>query len=1027
MFPRKLLLTALVAVIGIAGGTSASADSVHYVFRMPIKGVAGPALPASTTNPPNGAQYEWLDRSEACPPGEEGSNTWQEVFETSPTYRPTGQIRDHQDTCMVPLGIPVLSGPSSAYPGAGYSVSWNAVPVATRYELRLNDGTTEGTVYNGPNTTAPRVASKTVGQTDHLTARACDATRCGDWSNSLAVTVANPPAPNVSTVTAPAIVIAGNSIDVSWTPSASPGGYPLWYTLKGHKDGETATTLYSGSAYSFSVLNANPAGTTYSFSLEACDTYNCSAATAASTLVNPPAPAAAPTLTAPASVYPSKNFTVSWTAVSGATSYKLIQNDNTASPAYSGANTSDAFTAGTTVGASYKFQVQACNVTGCSGLSTTKTVTVAQPLAPAAPATLTAPATVVVGGSIPLSWTASSSPQGYTLRYEVQTSTGGASVDVYSGPSTTTSISNATAGATYTSQVRTCDTYGCSGWTQATTVVNPPAPTAAPTLTAPASVYPDVQFIVSWNAPANAENYELQRDGATVYNGASLARAFTISGGVGASDSFAVRACNVTGCSGWSAAKVVTVANPPAPATPATLNAPSTVIAGGNIPLSWSTSSSPGGYALHYEVVYNTGAGNVSVYSGPGTSATITNAGPAGVTYANYVRACDTYNCSGWKQADTAVQAPVPGVPGISGGGNVYPSKGFTISWSGVSGATSYQLFQSGSLVYDGAGTSKAFTAGGTVGAVYPYQVKACNATGCSGLSSQVNVTVVNPPAPSTPSSLSVPSQVAPGGSMSVSWGTSSDPNGYAFTYRLYGRVNSGSWTLHYNGTGRSTTVTAPSTAGVTYNWIIRACSAYGCSADRTGATAVQVPIPGAPTVSAPGTVVAGAQNPVSWSATSWTTDYHLHVWWDSSTATLYAGSATSYSHTATTTVGLVYTYRVKACNSTGCSGWSAPVSTTVVAPPVPATPTLTAPGGVSSGSAINVSWSAVSGTTYYQLLGDAGTTASTLRYQGTSRSYSISTAMNRRDSYYTVSVRACNSTGCSGWRSATITVFGTG
>jgi len=175
---------------------------------------------------------------------------------------------------------------------------------------------------------------------------------------------------------------------------------------------------------------------------------------------------------------------------------------------------------------------------------------------------------------------------------------------------------------------------------------------------------------------------------------------------------------------------------------------------------------------------------------------------------------------------------------------------------------------------------------------------------------------------------------VPPGGSMSISWGTSSDPEGYAFTYRLYGRLGtSGTWTLHNNSTARSDTVTAPTTTG-TYNWIVRACDAYNCSTDRTGSTTVQAAIP--------------------------------------------------------------------------------------------STPTLTV-ADTSAGQPINVSWSAVSGATSYELRGDAGTSASTLRYSGTGRSFSISTAMNRRDSSYTVSVRACNSNGCSGLRTQTVTVYGSG
>jgi len=946
MLARKFLIAALVAALGFSSAGVSADVPVHYVFQVPLKGVAQPASGSTTTPTTSGPQYAWVDQSQECPPGEEGSITWQEVFEVSPDYRSTGQTRDYQDTCMPPLGVPTLAGPASVDPGATYSVAWNAISTATHYQLGLNDGQSTSTVYDGASTSASSVASTTIGHVDQLWARACDATRCGDWSAPVSVTVIDPANPASPAVTAPATVVTGQNVTVSWTAVSSPGGYPVHYEMTGQTADGTQVTPYSGANLSATVVASAPAGSTYTFSVRACDTYGCSGWKSASTAVNPTVPTVPAFASTPSTVYPGAAYTVNWGAVAGATRYELSSwDDAVGNPVvvYKGSSTSFSTTAGTTVGQIQAYAVRACNVSGCSGFQPQQNVKVVNPPTPAAP-TISAQSTVIAGNSVTVSWGASSSPGGYALHYElVSNKDGGAASPVYNGPATSaTGVSSATpAGSTYGFGVRACDTYNCSGYTWTSTLVEVAAPTSAPTISATSSVYPGKTVAVSWTSVAGATSYDIEyfvngADQGLAYSGAATSLTTgAASGTVGTVYAYKARACNSTGCSGWSAGASSTVVDPPNPATPTTLNAPSSVIAGGNIALSWGGSSSPQGYTFHYEVVYNTGSGNVSVYSGTGTSATITNAGPSGATYNLYVRGCDTYGCSGWKQATTVVNPPAPATPSLSVPSSVYPSKGYTVSWGASTYASRYELYEGGvGTIYSGSATSLARTASGTVGDTDSYQIRACNVTGCSAYSATDTITVANPPAPSEPSSLSVPSTVAPGGSMSISWGTSSDPEGYAFTYRLYGRLGtSGTWTLHNNSTARSDTVTAPTTTG-TYNWIVRACDAYNCSTDRTGSTTVQAAIP--------------------------------------------------------------------------------------------STPTLTV-ADTSAGQPINVSWSAVSGATSYELRGDAGTSASTLRYSGTGRSFSISTAMNRRDSSYTVSVRACNSNGCSGLRTQTVTVYGSG
>ncbi len=91
-------------------------------------------------------------------------------------------------------------------------------------------------------------------------------------------------------------------------------------------------------------------------------------------------------------------------------------------------------------------------------------------------------------------------------------------------------------------------------------------------------------------------------------------------------------------------------------------------------------------------------------------------------------------------------ESAVPGPPTISGGSLVRDQgQSYTISWSSVSGATGYELWESANggafiRVYSGAGTSKLFT-NATAGE-YDYRAKACNASGCSLYSNNKHVDV---------------------------------------------------------------------------------------------------------------------------------------------------------------------------------------------------------------------------------------------------------------------------------------------
>lgn len=62
---------------------------------------------------------------------------------------------------------------------------------------------------------------------------------------------------------------------------------------------------------------------------------------------------------------------------------------------------------------------------------------------------------------------------------------------------------------------------------------------------------------------------------------------------------------------------------------------------------------------------------------------------------------------------------------------------------------------------------------------------------------------ITNDP-PTTPSSISVPSSIKGGSSVTISWGTSTDPNGDTVKYSLERSVNGGTYSVIYDGTAKS-------------------------------------------------------------------------------------------------------------------------------------------------------------------------------------------------------------------------------
>ena len=261
-------------------------------------------------------------------------------------------------------------------------------------------------------------------------------------------------------------------------------------------------------------------------------------------------------------------------------------------------------------------------------------------------------------------------------------------------------------------------------------------------------------------------------------------------------------------------------------------------------------------------------------------------------------------------------------------------------------------------------------------------------------------------------------------GTFVVTWkvdpGTRS-PSGYA---NLYERANGGSWVFVVNSTlATQHSRTISKSAAGTYEYYVQ-YGYYGQQVGRgsppwiqgsTSITTIVVSFPPPPpatpsTFTVPSSDSDGNYS-VSWSGVSTATYYTLQE-------KVGSGTWTTIQNTSATSKLLsgkgnnTYSYRVRACNSSGCSAYSVVKSTVVLLPPSTAPSTFTVPSLDNDGS-YSISWSSVSTATYYTLQEKVGSGTWTTIQNTSATSRLLSGKSNNTYSYQ---VRACNSGGCSAY-----------
>ncbi|MDP2714943.1 fibronectin type III domain-containing protein [Rheinheimera sp.] len=414
------------------------------------------------------------------------------------------------------------------------------------------------------------------------------------------------------------------------------------------------------------------------------------------------------------------------------------------------------------------------------------------------------------------------------------------------------------------------------------------------------------------------------------------------------------------------------------PIIPAIPNIPSVSVATNRANISWPVVTSSSSYKVS---ILNLSSSIYEEYQAASNSyaQTLTY----GSSYQVRIAACSSSGCSAYSVSKAF------SIPPTSTALNIGVSAGtsMTVNWNAVAGATSYKLQQKVNGTWQtekdiGTVTSKGFT--GNSGSHYSYRVRACNAGGCSGYSTEKGVTLI-PAAP-------VASLSTSGISMTVGWLAIAG----ATSYKLQQKVN-GTWQTEKDiGTVTSKGFTGSS--GSHYSYRVRACNAGGCSGYSTekGVTL----IPAAPVASLS---TSGMSMTVSWLAIAGATSYKLQQKVNGTWQTEKdIGTATSKGFTGSS--GSHYSYRIRACNAGGCSGYSTEKGVTFI-PAVPDASLST------SGMSMTVSWLAIAGATSYKLQQKVNGTWQTEKDIGTVTSKGFTGSSG---SHYSYRVRACNAGGCS-------------
>ena len=285
-------------------------------------------------------------------------------------------------------------------------------------------------------------------------------------------------------------------------------------------------------------------------------------------------------------------------------------------------------------------------------------------LPPGTPGNLRAGPSPTARGLYAVAWDAAAG----AAEYRLQSHTGdGTWTGAYTGPGLSAAFAPG-AGEAFAFRVRACNRLGCGGWSPTLAYAVPGRAPATPEPFSVPNMTMTGYYEIRWGASADAGWYVLEEGVDGAWSEVDLARTTATSAAfektAKGTFQYRLKACNLAGCSAWTATGTVlvwgvaTASAPPAPAALAGLDAS----ADGSYTLKWGPSEG----ATRYELQERVDGGAWSLVPTAGASTSVAFAGRPDGGYEYRVRACDGSGCGAWT-AVKAVRVAVPPAAGFHG------------------------------------------------------------------------------------------------------------------------------------------------------------------------------------------------------------------------------------------------------------------------------------------------------------------------------------------------------------------------
>ncbi len=368
------------------------------------------------------------------------------------------------------------SSPGPVVSGSSVTLSWSAVSGATYYDFGVTDINAGTFAVDTTSTTTSYTASLAAGKPYRWNIRACNTTGCSAFTalryfQTPAAAPAIPATPtglSPGTTSSPGTVLSGTSVTLSWSAVSGATYYDFGVTdiNAGTFAVDTTSTTTS---YTASLASGKP----YRWNIRACNTSGCSGFTTLlyfqtpGTILTAPNGLSPGTTSAPGPVLSSNTVTLSWGAVSGATYYDFGVTDiNAGTFAVDTTSTTTSYTASLAAGKPYRWNIRACNTSGCSAFTAlryfqTPGLALSIPATPngLSPGSTSTPGPMQSGSTVTVSWNASS---GATLYIGGITDIAAGSAVKTINTSSTSTAATLSPGKQYRWYVYACNSTGCS-------------------------------------------------------------------------------------------------------------------------------------------------------------------------------------------------------------------------------------------------------------------------------------------------------------------------------------------------------------------------------------------------------------------------------------------------------------------------------------------------------------------------------------------------------------------------------------